>query len=165
MAHIQSNGVLFHKTIAIDIKHITAEMLTCLQLHISLSTIFLDCILLSSLLLQALSQSPQCPQTDEFLEWSGRDWVLKCSAGLPSSTSTPPGPACHTPACQKFSKRVLSALDLAVEPCQDFHQFACGNFKGEDTITEVTHIYKTKMVEILKQPPKPSQDKWEQHIR
>ena len=91
---------------------------------------------------------------------------VRCKGAPPPSTSVPPsGPVCQTLACKKFSERVLAAMDTSVEPCQDFHKFACGKFKGEESISELQNIFKTKMVEILREPPNPSQDPWEQHLR
>lgn len=53
---------------------------------------------------------------------------------------------CSTPQCVQESIKILSAINFSVDPCDDFYDFACGNFvnttqipdhKNEvDTITE-----------------------------
>ena len=166
MSPLEINGALFHKIIAKSIKSTKARMLKRLLLHISPYILFLDFLLQS---LSASSQTPRCPETDVFLEWSGSKgvWARKCSSEFPSSTSpsNPPGPVCQTPACLRFSKRVLAAMDPEMEPCQDFHKFACGKFKGDGSFAELNNLFKNKMIEILKEPPKQTQDMWEQHMR
>ena len=146
-----------------------AGMLKRLQFQIYPSLILLYFLLNFFFVLSASSQTPRCPETDVFLEWTGGKgvWAVKCSSELPSSTNTsiPQGPACRTPACLRFSKRVLSAMDPEMRPCQDFHKFACGKFKGEDAYSELESIFKKRMFEILKEPPNQYQDTWEQHIR
>eukprot|EP00833_Pecoramyces_ruminatium_P017564 jgi/Orpsp1_1/1191596/evm.model.d7180000087215.1 len=36
---------------------------------------------------------------------------------------------CLTPECYEVSKRVLSNIDLSVNPCDDFYKFACGGYE------------------------------------
>ena len=140
-------------------------MLKRLQLYISLITPF------SLLLLPASSQTLQCPNTDVFLQWSGltREWVLKCSTVLLSSTTTspsaPPGPVCQTTACNGFSARVVSAMDPSVEPCQDFYKFACGKYKAANAMQMIGAIMFDQMKGILKEPANTSTEPWEENIR
>lgn len=35
---------------------------------------------------------------------------------------------CLTGACIATASRILNAMDSSIEPCNDFYQFACGNF-------------------------------------
>ena len=97
---------------------------------------------------------------------------VRCKGANPPSVfppssppSPPPGPECQTPSCKKFSERVLSAMDPSVEPCQDFHKFACGKYKGKWSAIELTDIMIKQSREILKDPPNPSQEPWEQNLR
>jgi len=43
---------------------------------------------------------------------------------------------CLTPECYEFSKRILSKIDLNVDPCEDFYQFSCGTWLNENDIPE-----------------------------
>ena len=98
---------------------------------------------------------------------------VRCKEGPPSTLPTAPplpplGPECQTPACKRFSERVLSAMDLSIDPCQDFHKFACGKYKGKFSSNDLTSIMVANLKEILRDPPNPSNpkyDSWEQSIR
>ncbi|XP_043274148.1 neprilysin isoform X3 [Venturia canescens] len=39
---------------------------------------------------------------------------------------------CETKACQEASKRMLVSMNTGVDPCTDFYQFACGNFRDRE---------------------------------
>jgi len=43
---------------------------------------------------------------------------------------------CDTQECQIKAKSILSSLNLDVNPCDDFYEFACGNFIKEDDISD-----------------------------
>ncbi|ORX79341.1 zincin [Anaeromyces robustus] len=45
---------------------------------------------------------------------------------------------CNTPECQNKAKEILNSLNLNVDPCDDFYEFACGNFKGNNKSTEIS---------------------------
>ena len=36
--------------------------------------------------------------------------------------------SCHSEACYKASQAILENMDLTADPCEDFYQFACGNY-------------------------------------
>ena len=105
---------------------------------------------------------------------------IKCKGPSPptSSSSDPPttpsstpttGPECQTPACKQFSKRILHSMDPSVEPCEDFHKFACGKFVWRKmSLSELNDIMIDKLSKIIKEPPNPSnpnQDPFEENVR
>jgi len=41
---------------------------------------------------------------------------------------------CLTPGCYEASKRILTRMDLNIDPCEDFYQFTCGTMINEKEI-------------------------------
>ena len=39
---------------------------------------------------------------------------------------------CETKPCQEASKRMLASMKTGADPCNDFYQFACGNFRDRE---------------------------------
>lgn len=37
---------------------------------------------------------------------------------------------CNTQACHEAARRMLATMQRGVDPCKDFYQFACGNFRN-----------------------------------
>jgi hypothetical protein len=57
---------------------------------------------------------------------------------LPSlpANSNSTGGVCLTPECVLTAARVVGKMDMTVDPCQDFYQFACGNWIRSTPIPE-----------------------------
>lgn len=53
-----------------------------------------------------------------------------------NSQSTDIGNICLTPECVKTASSILENLDENVSPCDDFYQFACGNFQKNQRIPD-----------------------------
>ena len=73
-----------------------------------------------------------------------------------------------TQECIQTAAEVLDKMDQAVDPCQDFHKFACGKYKGNFSYIESLEIMTANMIEILQEPSNPSnpnQEPWEQALR
>jgi predicted metalloendopeptidase len=45
-------------------------------------------------------------------------------------------PICETEECVKLAGNVLSSMDTSVDPCEDFHVYACGNWEAKYTIPD-----------------------------
>ena len=45
-------------------------------------------------------------------------------------------PICTTPECVLTSATLMEAMDMTVDPCQDFFQFACGGWVEKNPIPE-----------------------------
>ena len=85
---------------------------------------------------------------------------LKCGGKPPQ-----PGPECKEPACLAFSKELIDSMDPDAQPCEDFYQFACGKDTGDDALTKQSELLRSRMIELLKDPPNSNQDQWEQDLR
>ena len=44
---------------------------------------------------------------------------------------------CNTPGCVKAAYSLIKNMDLSVDPCEDFYQYACGGF--EERVRIVLH--------------------------
>ncbi|XP_062841848.1 phosphate-regulating neutral endopeptidase PHEX [Trichomycterus rosablanca] len=78
------------------------------------------------------------------------------------SQKTGNGEFCLTPECIEAAGSILSKMDLAVNPCDDFYQYACGGWIKEHPIPEDSSSYgiypwlrqnvDLKLKELLEQP-------------
>ncbi|KAJ8667501.1 hypothetical protein QAD02_009164 [Eretmocerus hayati] len=55
--------------------------------------------------------------------------VILSTVALPTEETEETNLICETPQCQSAATTILGNLDLTVQPCDDFYQFACGNYK------------------------------------
>uniref|UniRef100_A0A1Y1LZC8 Peptidase M13 N-terminal domain-containing protein n=1 Tax=Photinus pyralis TaxID=7054 RepID=A0A1Y1LZC8_PHOPY len=46
---------------------------------------------------------------------------------------------CTTPACLCASSSILNNMDPSVDPCDDFHEFVCGNYLKTTNIPDDQH--------------------------
>ncbi|XP_015789311.1 neprilysin-1-like isoform X1 [Tetranychus urticae] len=54
----------------------------------------------------------------------------------PAKSSFNPNSICLTSECVKTASSLLSAMDITAEPCNDFFQYACGNWNKKHIIPE-----------------------------
>lgn len=54
---------------------------------------------------------------------------------------------CTTPECLRAASRLLDRMDRSVSPCQDFYQFACGNYLHENVVPDDA-LYRSAMQEM-----------------
>lgn len=50
------------------------------------------------------------------------------TVGQPPGKATSDDDVCLTPGCVHAASKMLEQMDSAVEPCDDFYNFACGKF-------------------------------------
>lgn len=50
---------------------------------------------------------------------------------------------CHSKECIKAAARILERLDHSTEPCDDFYNFACGNFLNRHTVPDDHYLRST----------------------
>lgn len=58
---------------------------------------------------------------------------------------------CQSGGCHLAAKHILSKLDTSVDPCEDFYQFACGNYLSENATKSksVTNDMQTEMYSAI----------------
>ncbi|KAL7011776.1 hypothetical protein ACKWTF_014446 [Chironomus riparius] len=68
--------------------------------------------------------------------------ALSLTSLNPTSAHPKTHQTCNSPECQLQSKSLLSKIDTSASPCDDFYQFACGNYKdiGSPMIDQATNI-------------------------
>ena len=58
-----------------------------------------------------------------------------------------PPAVCETPACLRAASRLLDKMDRTVSPCDDFYQFACGNYLKVNVVPD-DFPYRSAMQEM-----------------
>uniref|UniRef100_A0A0K8R3G2 Putative m13 family peptidase n=1 Tax=Ixodes ricinus TaxID=34613 RepID=A0A0K8R3G2_IXORI len=79
-------------------------------------------------------------------------WWLFAALQVGWSIVVPPSDhnnVCTTPECKETAKRILSGMNSDINPCDDFYEFACGNYISETAIppqrTAVNRFVETMM--------------------
>ncbi|XP_054283713.1 endothelin-converting enzyme 1-like [Macrosteles quadrilineatus] len=58
------------------------------------------------------------------------------STTIPSTTAKPEVPVCKTNQCYVTASRMLSLVNVTVDPCEDFYSYACGGVFNNPTLLE-----------------------------
>lgn len=58
------------------------------------------------------------------------------SVVIPKVSSTNPSNICTTDACTTEANRILNSLDANIDPCANFHAFACGKYERNTVLPE-----------------------------
>lgn len=79
------------------------------------------------------------------------------------------GNICGTEACEKEATAMLNSLDANINPCDNFYEFACGNFirktilpKDKTIIMSFTQVQdkvEEQLRSILREEPQPNESK------
>lgn len=75
------------------------------------------------------------------------------SASVSSASSTPN--ICSTEICKSTSNSISQSIDDTVNPCENFFQFACGNFASQIDVEHISEsemhraIFKSEMISFL----------------
>lgn len=88
---------------------------------------------------------------------------------FPEEEKKPEEKICLTPGCIHTASEVLKQMDSSVEPCDDFYQFACGNFlkttnipDHKSSVTSFSMIGDTLQEQLrtmIEEPIKPEEPK------
>lgn len=80
-----------------------------------------------------------------------------------------PAPTCETPGCVKAASNILKEIDEAVDPCDNFYEFACGKYIREAMIPEdktsldpydsLRDLVQEQLRTIINEPPQPNESK------
>ncbi|XP_055299905.1 neprilysin-2-like isoform X2 [Sitodiplosis mosellana] len=80
-----------------------------------------------------------------------------------------PAPVCETPGCVKAASNILKQLDEVIDPCDNFYEFACGNYIKEtmlpedktsvDPFDKVRDLVQEQLRTIINEPPLPNESK------
>ncbi|XP_031621713.1 neprilysin-2-like [Contarinia nasturtii] len=80
-----------------------------------------------------------------------------------------PAPMCESRGCVQAASNMLSQLDSAIDPCENFYEFACGNFIKETMVPEdkvsldpfdrVRDLLNDQLKTIINEAPQPHEAK------
>lgn len=58
--------------------------------------------------------------------------LLATTVSFSVSLSVTANDKCNTADCKEAAKHILSKIDITIDPCSDFYQFACGKFLADN---------------------------------
>lgn len=80
-----------------------------------------------------------------------------------------PAAKCETPGCINAAAKIMSYLDETADPCENFYEFACGNYLKEtpipedkitvDSFSNVRDLVQEQLRTIINEPPQPNESK------
>lgn len=76
---------------------------------------------------------------------------------------------CETPGCVRAAAKLMDTIDETVDPCDNFYEFACGNYLKNteipaskvtvDSFSVVGDLVKDQLKTIINEPPLPNESK------